>query len=66
MRQSDILIIVWFIIVMTMDKFVHSYYNIALLMVSGIILFAIHKFNMREKTKTAEQIEKPKIDEKEI
>jgi hypothetical protein len=49
MRASDILIIVWFFIVITMDKFVHSYYYIALLLISGIFLFAIHKFNMKEK-----------------
>ena len=53
MRPSDILMIVWFIIVMTLDKFVHSYYNILLLTISGIFLYAIHKFNMKERAKTA-------------
>ena len=55
MRASDILIIVWFFIVMTMDKFVHSYYYIALLIITGLFLYAIHKFNMKEKTETSGQ-----------
>jgi hypothetical protein len=49
MRMSDILIIVWFIIVVTLDKFIQSYYNIVLLIISGIFVFAIHKFSMKEK-----------------
>lgn len=54
-RISDILFIVWFIIVIVLDKIVKSYYyNIIILAISGIILFAIHKANMAEKNKTIE------------
>lgn len=60
MRVSDILIIVWFIIVVILDKFIQSYYNIVLLIISGIFLYAIHKFNMKEKVKTGEVAKKPK------
>lgn len=54
MRISNILFIIWFIIVIVLDKFVKSYYNIILLAISGVILFAIHKANMAEKNKTIE------------
>lgn len=57
MRASDTLIIVWFFIVMTVDKFAHQYYYIALLVISGIFLYAIHKFNMREKARNAGKTE---------
>lgn len=51
MRISNILFIIWFIIVIVLDKFVKSYYNIILLAISGVILFAIHK---AEKSRTIE------------
>lgn len=53
MRMSNILLIIWFIIVITLDKFVQSYYNIILLTISGIFLYAIHKVNMKERPKIA-------------
>jgi high-affinity Fe2+/Pb2+ permease len=55
MRVSDVLVVAWFIMVMTMDRFVYSYYNITLLIISGLFLYAIHKFNMKEKTETSGQ-----------
>lgn len=60
MRASDILIVVWFIIVVTLDKFIQSYYNIIILVISGIFLYAIHKFNMREKVKTVKESKQSK------
>lgn len=59
MRASNIIFIVWFIVAITLDKFVQSYYNIILLTLSGIFLFAIHKLNMRERTKAAEESKQP-------
>lgn len=55
MRMSNILLIIWFIIVITLDKFVQSYYNIILLMISGIFVYAIHKVNMKERSKAAKE-----------
>lgn len=55
MRASNIIFIVWFIVAVMLDKFVQSYYNIILLVLSGIFLYAIHKFNMREKAKTVKE-----------
>ncbi len=49
MRTSDILIIVWFIIVITLDKFIQTYYSIVLLIVTAIFLYAIHRSNMKYK-----------------
>ena len=49
MRTSDILMIVWFIIVITLDKFIQSYYNITLFVISAIFVYAIHRSNMKYK-----------------
>ncbi len=51
MRMSNIIFIIWFIIVITLDKFVQSYYNMILLAISGICIYTIHKFNMKERSK---------------
>lgn len=60
MRVSDILFYVWFIIVMVLDKFIQSYYSIALLIITVIFLYAIHKFNMKEKAETVKEPKKQK------
>jgi len=49
MKTSDILIIVWFIIVIMLDKFIQSYYTVALLIITAIFLYAIHRSNMKYK-----------------
>ena len=51
MRISDILIIIWVIIVMALDKFVQSYYEIVILIITGIFLYGIHRANMKESLK---------------
>ena len=49
MRTSDILIIVWFIIVIMLDKFIQTYYTVALLIITAIFLYAIRRSNMKYK-----------------
>lgn len=57
MRMSNIVFIAWFIIVVTLDKFVQSYYNIILLAISGICIYTIHKVNMKERAKVVKEPE---------
>ncbi len=51
MRAQEILMIVWFVIVITLDKFVTSYYNIILLIISLIVVTAIHFLNKRDRAR---------------
>lgn len=60
MRVSEILIILWFIIVISLDKFVNSYYNIILLTISLIFVIAIHLFNKRDRARRAVIVEAEK------
>ena len=60
MRAQEILMIVWFVIVMTLDKFVISYYNIILLTISLIVVTAIHFLNKRDRARNAVIVEKPR------
>ncbi len=51
MRAQEILMIVWFVIVITLDKFVTSYYNIILLTISLIVVTAIYFLNKRDRAR---------------
>ncbi len=58
MRTSNILLIIWFVIVIVLDKFVQSYYNFILLIISGIFLYGIHRANMSERVETGKDNKK--------
>lgn len=51
MRAQEFLMILWFVIVISLDKFVTSYYNIILLAISLIIVIIIHYLNKRDRAR---------------
>lgn len=51
MRTQEILIIVWFVIAVLLDKFIESYYNIILLTISLAIVITIRLLNKRDRSR---------------
>ncbi len=60
MRAADIIMIIWFIIVILLDKLVKSNYNIILLTISLIFVIVIHLLIKRDRARRAAVVDRSK------